>query len=504
VSGPDSLPGCLAHWARATPNAPFIVDRDGTLSYADTSARVRALTVRLQAAGLASGDRALMFFPNGAGFVCAWLAINAAGATAVPVHSLLPPKTLATLLAAARTSLAVGSRSALAPFAAELERHGVARLELDDRAAIWPADASGEAEPRGDGARAPSTILYTSGTTGNPKGVVIGHASYLAAAREMTASIGIGPDDRIFTGLPLYHANPQFYAVASALGVGASVAVARTFDARTFVREALDLGATGFTYVGTVLALLLRHPLPETSGQLRFCTGGGAPLPIWRDIEAGLGVRVHELYGASETGSFVTLNTRTHSRIGTTGRARPDVEVVILDAGDEIVGPGVAGEIAVRPRRPGVLFDGYFNAPELTLARLGNYWFHTGDEGRLDEDGYLTFLGRKDDRIRRGGENVDPRAVEAALLSHPDIREAAVVGVEDELMGHEVKAVLVAADSFDVATLPEHLHDRLPRFAQPRFVELRAVLPTTSTQKLSVTELREERGLIHDLRRRPN
>ena len=178
------------------------------------------------------------------------------------------------------------------------------------------------------------------------------------------------------------------------------------------------------------------------------------------------------------------------------------MQVAVVDDDDELLPDTQIGEIVVRPQRPGVLFSGYYGRDDLTVARSGNLWFHSGDLGWFDVDGFLHFVGRKDHRIRRGGENIDPNDVEETLLHHPALREAAVVGVSDEVMGQEVKAVLVIDVPLDPTELADFLGDRLPRFAWPRFVEVRESIPKTSTQKIAYTELGHAVGEVVDLRLR--
>jgi crotonobetaine/carnitine-CoA ligase len=178
------------------------------------------------------------------------------------------------------------------------------------------------------------------------------------------------------------------------------------------------------------------------------------------------------------------------------------MELAVLGPDDEQVPPGAPGQICVRSRRPSVLFDGYHGKPELTLQRLRNQWFHTGDQGSVDEDGYLRFLGRLDDVIRRGGENIRPSDVEAVLATHPAVEEVAVVGVPDDVVGQEVRAVVVAHESFDPLALGEFLDGRLPRFAWPRFVAVLDMLPKTATQKIQAGRLRTREAGDVDLRPR--
>jgi crotonobetaine/carnitine-CoA ligase len=491
-----SLAALLDAGAARHPAAPFVVTKHYNISYGDAAETVARMRGALAARGVQPGSRVLLLAPNGAAFVFGWLALAGLDATMIPVHDQLPDEGIARIVSDAGAGFAIGTEPLLGARAGGL-------------AGIEPAHLMGLADPplHRDAAgldvataEHPCAILYTSGTTGPPKGVVLSHGAYLSAAAVMASGIGVTPEDRILTALPLFHANPQFYAVATALHAGASVALLERLSPSTFFDDALALGATGFTYVGTVLAMLARATEPARDHGMRFCVGGGAPAPLWDQFEDRRGIRVHELYGATETGSFITLNTFEASRRGSCGRVRPDMEIEILDAEDRPVPVGERGEIAVRPLRPSVIFDGYHGRPDLTLARSRNWWFHTGDGGSLDADGYLYFGGRLDNRIRRGGENVDPESVEEVLATHPDVREVAVVAVPDEVMGQEIKAVFVADPAFDPRSLTTFLDGRLPRLAWPRYVEVRETMPKTPTEKIALDELRRSNGSTVDLR----
>ena len=491
-----SLAALLEAGAARHPARPFVVTRHYDIGYGDAADAVARLRGVLAAHGVARGSRVLLLAPNGAAFVFGWLALAGLDATMVPVHDQLPDEDVARIVADAGAAFVMGTGPLLAARAA-----GLAGIEPAHRVELADPPLQRGCAPVGvTAAERPCAILYTSGTTGPPKGVVLSHEAYLAAAAVMAAGIGITREDRILTALPLFHANPQFYAVATALHAGASVALLERFSPSTFFEDATTLGATGFTYVGTVLAMLSRKTAPSRGHGLRFCVGGGAAEPLWEEFEERRGIRVHELYGATETGSFVTLTTLEAARRGSCGRARPDMEIEILDPEDRPVAPGEPGEIAVRPLRPSVIFDGYHGRPDLTLARSRNLWFHTGDGGQQDSDGFLYFGGRLDNRVRRGGENVDPESVEAVLAGHPHVREVAVVGVPDEVMGQEIKAVFVAAPEFDPQGLGAFLEGRLPRLAWPRFVEVRAAMPKTPTEKIALDQLRRSDGSTVDLR----
>ncbi len=486
----------LERHAGSRPDDAFLVTQDRTLSYGEAAAIVDSLRYELRAIGIDAGERVLLLAHNGPEFVLGWLALAGLDATMVPLHRGLTDD------GRARVEADVGARFLLGS-SVSMEGHR-------DWTSVEPSNCLVLDEhvlgPGGSGLAAvesaehPCSILYTSGTTGPPKGAVLSHTAYMAAASRMAEGLGVGPSDRILTALPLFHANPQFYAVATALAAGASVALLDGFSAATFMDDAARLGATGFTYVGTILAMLLRAGGGDPAHPVRYCVGGGVPHDRWEELEQRWGMRVHELYGSTETGSFVTVNTNAEYRRGSCGRVRPDMEAAIFDEHDLPVPTGELGEIVVRPSVPSVIYDGYYGRPEVTAARSRNLWFHTGDLARFDEDGYLYFAGRVDDRIRRAGENIDPRSVEEALVLHPAIREAAVVGVADEVMGQEVKAVVVADESFEPRSLPDVLEGKLPRLAWPRFVEVRAELPRTATQKIAIGELRKAQPSMVDLR----
>jgi crotonobetaine/carnitine-CoA ligase len=487
----------LDRHAAERPDAPFLVTDGATYHYGDAAGRVARLRRLLAHRGVRAGDRALLLAPNGPQFVFGWLALAGLDATMVPVHSQLPDDGLRRVVEDSGATWALGTPELLQERGDSLS--GIEpehRIELDQRS---DRENGGGLVVSVAEAEHPCSILYTSGTTGPPKGVVLGHRAYFASAAVMADGLGLGPDDRILTALPLFHANPQFYALATALHAGASIAVVERFKAATFLEDAARLGATGFTYVGTILAMLAKAGRPTAEHRVRFCVGGGAPGPVWRELESW-GIRVHELYGSTETAGFVTLNTTQASREETCGRVRDDFEVSVVDPDDNPLPAGERGEIVVRPGRPSVMFDGYHGQPEITLQRMRNLWLHTGDAGRIDADGFLHFAGRLDHRVRRGGENVDTPSVEAVLNQHPEVVEAAVVGVPDEIMGEEIKAVLVASPDFDPWSLPDFLKGRLPRLAWPRYVELRDALPKTSTEKIVVSELRHSEDTVVDLR----
>jgi len=345
----------------------------------------------------------------------------------------------------------------------------------------------------------PLAILYTSGTTGLPKGVVIPVESYRAAGRSIVNAIGVTEHDRILTFLPLHHANPQMYSLMSCLTAGCSMALAPRFSASRFLEQVQRYSATGFTYVGTVLSILAKEITQVAPSTLRFCVGGGAPRAVWQELAPRLDIQIHELYGMTETGGLVTINTRERHRFGSVGAVRDDFDVVVLDDEDNVLSKGI-GEIAVRPREAHIMTSGYFKKPEETVKASGNFWFHTGDLGRFDEDGFLYFEGRKKELIRRAGEMISPVTIELEALKYESVADCAAVGVPDPIMEEEIKLVVVARDELAPADLAAFLAQSLPKHMLPRYVEFMAQIPKTPTQKVQRFKLAQISNATHDLK----
>ncbi|MBY6706442.1 AMP-binding protein [Rhodococcus sp. BP-241] len=486
---------------QTSPDRTFLRVDDRTITYGELLDTVRRTASLLDSRGVGPGDHVLLTARNSPTFIYLWFAIRWVGAVCVPLHNQATAEHVRGIVTDADISFVAG------------DEDGVVELS---RAGLWNGPAAGFADytelercvarMAGLGpvsARPGDTcsLLYTSGTTGAPKGVVLSDASFVAGGEQLAEALAVVPNDRILLALPLFHTNPQVYGVMTALATGCSLALVDKFRPTEFLDDAIRLKATAFTYVGTVLTALLRA-LPENipPHRLRFCTGGGAPSEVWTGIEERLGVSVHELYGMTELGGWVTANHAGDIRRGTCGTPRPDVTVAVLDDEDVASPTGEPGEICIRPLRPHVIFDGYRNRSDATLAKMRNLWFHTGDVGVLDADGRLSFLGRTDDLIRRNGENVNPADVEWVLASHPEIAEVAVVGIPDELAGQEIRAVVVASGPLDPLSIPEFLHSRLPRLAWPRYVAVVDALPKTATQKIRSTLLRSRGNADIDLR----
>lgn len=492
----------LLRIAQSRPRATFVLYQDDAWDFGSFADLALRGCNWMAALGIEAGDRVVIAVGNRPLFLFYWFSLAARGAVAVPVAHDLFGDSLRYVVQQSGAKQVLSEHDECARISDELSDLAIGVHALRDEAEFVARVANFPLAPAQDRENGfPVSILYTSGTTGLPKGAVIPNRSYLAIGDKITEAIDIGADDRILTFLPLHHANPQMYSVMSALTVGCSIILVPKFSASSFLEQVRRYGATGFTYVGTVLSILEQSVRESVTGtSLRWCVGGGAPRAVWEALASRLGVRIHELYGMTETGGMVTINSLGRSRVGSVGAARDDFDVVVLDADDNEVATGTVGEIAVRPRLPHVMTSGYFNKPQETLDAMRNLWFHTGDLGRFDAEGFLNFEGRSKELIRRGGEMISPVEIELAALKHPSIADCAAVGVADAIFEEEIKLVVVARDKVDPQEIVSFLRRALPRNKVPRYIEFADVIPKTPTQKIQRFKLTKLSPQSIDLR----
>ncbi len=475
----------LMRMADDHPGKPFLLFEEQSWQFDEVADAALRGANWLAQIGVEPGDRVVIAISNRPLFILLWFSALARGAIAVPISHEAFGAPLQYIVGQSESRVVLCEAGDQSRFADDLRDFPATVHAFADEAAFVNAIAAFDlAAPPLLSNATPASILYTSGTTGQPKGVVVPNRSYLAAGEAVSRAIGITADDRIMTFLPLHHANPQMYSVMSALTTGCSVAIVPKFSASRFLDQAKHYKATGFTYVGTVLSILAKEFGSPVESSLKWCTGGGAPRAVWQEIEAKLAVNVHELYGMTETGGLVTINSAERSRFASVGAPRDDFDVALVDSDDNPLETGGIGEIVVRPKQPCVMTTGYFRKPEETLAATTNLWFHTGDLGRFDHDGFLFFEGRKKELIRRGGEMISPVEIELAALKFDLITDCAAVGVPDDILEEEVKLVVVAKHSFDTADLLAFMRAVLPRHMIPRYVEFASEIPKTATQKI--------------------
>ena len=382
---------------------------------------------------------------------------------------------------------------------------GVAVIDYDD------VRGSGERpppfEPPGPGE--PMNIIYTSGTTGPAKGAVLPQAFAVEQARIKIEQWGLTADDVMFSALPLYHVNARFSTLGTALVVDGRAALVSRFSASTFWDQVRAAGATEVGVVGAVSSILLRQaPAPADRDHNVRMMHGAAGIPMERraGFEDRFGLRLVTGFAMTETGHFSTTSPDDPMRYRASGRPVPQYEVAVVDADDIELPPGSVGELVVRPRVPGVMMTGYHRQPEATAAAFRNGWFHTGDLATIDADGYIRWVDRAADAIRRRGEMISSTEVERAVCELDTVAECAAVGVPSELGEEEVKLVVVpeSGRTLDPAALQRHCQQTLPDFCQPRYLEILEELPKGATHKVNKHQLRHTDGpAVLDLARPP-
>jgi long-chain acyl-CoA synthetase len=516
-----SLASVLEHSAMLVPDRRAVSCAGKHLTFAQLNERAAQVASGLHGLGIQPGNHVALSCPNVPWFPIAYFGILKAGAVVVPLNVLLKPREIAYHLrdSGAKAMLVFEGTPEL-PMA-QMARAACDEVGCDqlivmtiDPAAPSPiagSPAIGQLmqghpatfETRRRHADDTAVVLYTSGTTGQPKGAELTHlnmVSNAAATRDMFVPAcrgGLEQDVALVT-LPLFHSTAQTCLQNAGLLGGFRLVLMPRFEPAavldTMAREEVNLWIGVPTMYWTLLQYIAAERIdPEpVARHLRLCVSGGAPMPveIMRRFESTFGVRILEGYGLSETSPVACFN-QIHrvSKPGTVGQAIFGVDVRCVDDQDRPLPAGERGEVVIRG--PNVM-KGYLNRPEATAEAMRHGWFHTGDIGVMDEDGYLSIVDRKKDMILRGGFNVYPRELEEVITTHPSVSLAAVIGVPDERLGEEVKAIVVRKPgaSLTEEELIAWCRDQFAAYKYPRSVEFRESMPIGPTGKILKRELR--------------
>lgn len=341
----------------------------------------------------------------------------------------------------------------------------------------------------------PSYIIYTSGTTGPSKGVVLTQAQCFLWGLSHAQAFGQRPDDVAYICLPMFHTNALQGATYNALMVGASIALQKRFSASRFWQDIRASGATLTNLLGSMINILWSQPADtqDADNKLRMCMS--APIPDFGlDFEKRFGLRFIQSYSLTDFGpSHAYSLVDPLSKLGSCGRARVGIEARIVDEDDFELSRGQRGELVLRHAMPWTHSQGYYKMPEATTSAWRNGWFHTGDVGVIDEDGYFWFLDRTKDAIRRRGENISAYEVEKAILSHPGVRDVAVFAVKSEMSEDEVAAAIVAKTGrvLDQAELVRYCQTQMAYYMVPRYLAVMDDLPRNTSQKVEKFKLRQ-------------
>lgn len=520
-----NLASIVSHHARLAPQKEAIVWNNVRMTYGELDAMSNRVAHALVEMGIGYGDKVALSCPNLPFFPAIYYGIMKAGAAVVPLNVLFKPREVAYHLKDSDAKavfvfegteelplakcvkeafdevdtceqLVVITKDPLSPSPFH-EHHTLSAITLDRPSAfkMYPTAPSDTC-----------AILYTSGTTGQPKGAELTHFNLMSNVTTTYLThlpmidFTDGEQKTVLITLPLFHCTGQTVQMNTHIYGGNRVVLLPRFEPQSTLEAMVNEKVNFWVGVPTMYWALLKYveesgcDISRVKESMKVCTSGGAPMPVevMRAFEAKFGVRVLEGYGLSETSPLATFNHfEKPSKAGTVGQAIFGVDVKCFDDDDNEVAPGARGEVVIRGTN---VMKGYYKRPEATAEAFRNGWFHTGDIGVIDEEGYLAIVDRKKDMILRGGYNVYPRELEEVIITHPAVSLCAVIGVADERLGEEVKAFVVLKQGAELSET-EFLDWCKTQFAAnkyPRYVEFRESLPIGGTGKIFKRALREE------------
>jgi len=513
--------------AQAAPDRQFLKFADDPwISYGTVNAQANQVANALVARGVQKGESVSVMLPNCAEFLPVWFGILKAGAVMSSINTAYKGDFLSwtiNLVEAKKLVIADVYLDRLDLIKDELPKlEHVIVFQTGDQAGPDPALTweplgqiiqGSDAEPKieyswTDDAR----IMFTSGTTGRSKGVIKQNAADYFSARGLLEVIrslnGTALEDldqeTFFTCLPLFHSNAQVLSAYPALVAGGRIAFVERFSSSKFWRQVKDAEATVFNSIGAVSYFIYNITPSELDRAHKVHTVFAAPAPkdIYHEFEERFGVRFIEGYGLTETGMATYMDPTRDPIPGSCGKANPGYEVTIVEPGtDRPLAPNTPGEIVVDMKIPNIVMRAYYGMPEKTAEDFRNLKLHTGDLGRMDDEGYIYFMDRVKDYIRRRGENVSSMEVERQVSDHPQIKEAAVIGVkagEGASSEDEIMVVCIAEGTApDPAEFTHWMGERMPYFMVPRYIRFVDTLPKTPTERVQKVKLRDE-GITAD------
>jgi long-chain acyl-CoA synthetase len=499
----------LEQSARRDPGKVAVVLDDMKLRWAEINGAANKLANALVKLGVQPGDKVAIMLPNTPHFPICYYGILKAGATVVPLNVLFKQNEVQYHLEDSDSVVLIAWEGFLGDAAPGFRKaetcHTLIVVQAPGSTAELPEGALGSNQLLADNAPAFDTvqtmpddtavILYTSGTTGRPKGAELSHLNmFFNAMVSAEKLLGVSKDDVLLATLPLFHSFGQTCVMNVTTFLGATMTMLPRFDpvkaAEIIQRDKVTL----FAGVPTMYFYLLNHPEVASFdlSSLRRCVSGGASMPVevMHAFNKKYNVTILEGYGLSETSPVASFNHLDRpTKPGSIGTPLWGVEMAVFGPDGKPVPAGELGEIVIRGHN---VMKGYYKRPEATAESIRNGWFHSGDLAKMDEDGFFFIVDRVKDMIIRGGFNVYPREIEELLYGHPAVAEAAVIGVPDPALGEEIKAVVAfkPGQSVSEQELIDYCKERLAAYKYPRSVEIRDTLPKTATGKILKRELK--------------
>lgn len=486
---------CVRYHALRSPDRTALVYEGRHIGYAELWNRIGCVAGLLRARGVKPGDRVAMLMKNSVAFIEIALAISHVGAAIVPINFRLAPDEVDYILEDSGAVLLFRDEELATWDAALPAAITVTADALADASRLAPVDGDPAMEPVG--ADDLMRIMYTSGTTDRPKGVIHRYRNFYAKSADQIVELGLSSDTRLLVSGPLYHVGAFDLPGIAVLWAGGLLCIQRDFDAG----EALDLiarerlTASWFAPVMTAAVLACQQQHPRDVSSLRWTIGGGEPTPEARVrlyAQCFPNGRYIDAYGLTETcgGDTFMERGREIEKSGSVGRTLPHVDIEIRDQDGRSLPSGAIGEVCIRGTK---VTEGYWNAPEKTAASFFGDWFRSGDAGYLDEDGFLFLTDRIKDMILSGGENIASSEVERAILELPTVQDAAVIGLADPRWGERPVAFIVLHEdgAVDEEAVRAHCRTRLAAFKVPDRVFIAASLPRSASGKVLKRDLRQ-------------
>ncbi len=487
----------------------FVESGDEDVTFGELRDRAQRVAAALVALGVEPGDRVASMLPARTTYLGVWFGIVWAGAVDVPINNEYKGEFLRHVIADSGAEVLVIQDQWVDRLRGlELTdlKHVVVVGGESEVPAPYVAHTLAEALAHDPAPKVPRRedelvyIMYTSGTTGPSKGVIHVNRSALWNAYAWLDIVWLDHTDVAYSMFPLFHVTARSAIVSSSMWAGSKVVMRDRFSASEFWGDIRRTGATWFGYMGAVIHLLWKQPprSDDAGNPVTRAFGAAAPPEIVESFEERFGLFLIEVYGGTELGP-ATAPSPQRRKVGAQGVELPHVVIEVHDEQDRPVPPDVEGEIVARPAVPYGIFQGYWNLPDRSVEAFRNLWFHSGDGGKMDEDGFLTFTDRIKDSIRRRGENISSFEVERAVQSHPDVLEAGAYAVPSELTEDEVMVSVILNEGVtpDVEGLWAYLIETMPRFAVPRYIRFVAELPKTPSQRIQKYKLRAE-GVTDD------